>query len=273
MVMNMPAHSCDCHLHIYDSMTSGRAGAELPPRMPSVTEYRRLQEHLGMQRAVVVTPSLYGTNNRPTLEAIRSLGPNATRGIAVIHPDIDDEALIELKSQGICGIRFSLYNYRRAATTLDMIEPLAHRIKRLGWHIQLHMLPEQIVKQRKLITRLPVPLVFDHLARLGTVSCPLAHAAFSIVAELIARDRAWVKLSAPYLNSEYASFLNTVEIAHAFINIGSTRVVWGSDWPHPTELSYTPDDTSILELLKQWAPNPAQRRRILVENPAELYLL
>jgi predicted TIM-barrel fold metal-dependent hydrolase len=51
------------------------------------------------------------------------------------------------------------------------------------------------------------------------------------------------------------------------------RCVWGTDWPHPSLRSpeEVPDDGHLLDLLGQWAPEPAQRQAILVDNPARLY--
>jgi predicted TIM-barrel fold metal-dependent hydrolase len=49
------------------------------------------------------------------------------------------------------------------------------------------------------------------------------------------------------------------------------RVVWGSDWPHPTERIAKPDDAQLFDLLSQWVPDEVQRRRVLVDNPAQLY--
>ena len=48
-------------------------------------------------------------------------------------------------------------------------------------------------------------------------------------------------------------------------------MVWGSDWPHPTETETKPDDAMLLDLLTDWCGNEETRRRILVDNPAALY--
>ena len=47
--------------------------------------------------------------------------------------------------------------------------------------------------------------------------------------------------------------------------------LWGTDWPHPTQRGTKPDDALLLDLLADWAPDETTRRRILVENPAELF--
>jgi predicted TIM-barrel fold metal-dependent hydrolase len=48
-------------------------------------------------------------------------------------------------------------------------------------------------------------------------------------------------------------------------------VLWGTDWPHPTQRGANPDDALRLDLFAEWAPDDATRRRILVDNPAELF--
>ena len=49
------------------------------------------------------------------------------------------------------------------------------------------------------------------------------------------------------------------------------RCVWGTDWPHTTLSDYMPDDGELMDLLLDWAPDEATRKKILVDNPAVLY--
>jgi len=48
-------------------------------------------------------------------------------------------------------------------------------------------------------------------------------------------------------------------------------VVWGSDWPHVMQYRPMPNDGDLLDALADWAPDAAQRQRILVDNPARLF--
>src|SRR5262245_27167946 len=163
--LEAPANACDCHMHIYD-------GARFPPARPESrmqtnaagADYRLLQRRIGTSRTVVVSPAAYGTDNRVTLDAIAQLG-NA-RGVAVVHPSITDAELKAFAAGGIRGIRFTQADPGSATATFDMIEPLANRVHALGWHVQIHMLAEQISAAESLWTRLPCPIVFDHLGRL-----------------------------------------------------------------------------------------------------------
>jgi predicted TIM-barrel fold metal-dependent hydrolase len=265
-----PDGACDAHIHIYDRRYPAQAQGLPPPRFLGVPEYLELRRKLNLQRTVVVTPGIYGTDNRVTLQAIRDLGAASARGVAVLHPDVAEAELDTLHAGGIRGVRFTLFNPATAVTRFDMIEPLAQRIQRLGWHVQLHLTAQQIVEHAALLEQLPGTLVFDHMLRLPKGAGP-DHPALDIVAGLLAGGRAWVKLSGAYLNSQRADYADTIATAQALVRLAPRRMVWGSDWPHPTEAGAGPDDAALFALLGQWAPEAADRRRILVDNPAQLY--
>ena len=269
--LKAPPLACDAHLHIYDP--------RLPMAWPklratpnaSVAEYRLLQQRLGTTRAVVVQPAAFGTDNRGIVAAVRELGAEAARGIAVVHPTVTDAELDQLHAGGVRGLRFSQHDPNTAVTSPEMIEPLARRAAARGWHVQLHLRGEQIVAMAALIERLPGSVVFDHMARLpqpeGT-----AHGAFAVVRRMLDTGRAWVKLSGAYLDTQVGPprYADATRVAREYVKAAPERCVWGSDWPHPTE-SRKPDDAILVDLLQEWARDERTRHRILVENPAALY--
>src|ERR1043165_9759617 len=185
--LKAPAKACDCHMHIYD-------GARFPPARPgpqsrmqenaAVAQYRLLQQRLGTTRTVIVTPAAYVTDNRVTLDAIEQLGRDRTRGVAGVQPTVPEADLKVLDDGAIRGIRFTVFDPRSAAVSVDMIEPLAKRVVDLGWHIQIHMRADQIVENAALLEGLPTHVVFDHLGRLPQPD-PLAHPAFAIIRRMI----------------------------------------------------------------------------------------
>jgi len=121
--------------------------------------------------------------------------------------------------------------------------------------------------------RLPGTVVFDHMARLPQPA-PQAHPAFTIVRRMLENGRTWIKLSGAYLNSAIGaagSYADTDTIARHWAQQAPERLVWGSDWPHPTEPLDKPDDAALLDLLTRWVPDERTRHRVLVDNPAELY--
>ena len=266
--LKAPANACDCHMHIYDSKYPVAATATLKPGDALVSDYKLLQGRLGTTRNVVVTPSTYGTDNRITLDAIAQIGPTA-RGVAVVDTSVTDAELKRMNDLGIRGIRFNLV--QAGATTAEMIEPLSKRVNDLGWHIQVHMKGDQIAAIEDLLLRVPSPIVFDHLGRIPQPNA-LDNPGFKTISKLIDKGKTWVKLSGAYQDSKVGppTYSDTVPLARAYIKAAPERMVWASDWPHPTEKE-KPDDAVLFDLLAEWAPDVATRTTILVQNPVTLY--
>lgn len=265
----VPPNTADCHFHIYDNRFPPAAGG-LPAPDATPDDYRALQARLGTTRGVVVQPSLYGTDNRPTLAGMAALGPNF-RGVAVVTPAVSDAELHRLHGLGIRGIRFNLA--QAGTTTLDMLEPLSQRVDALGWHCQINMPGDKIVAASDTFLKIRGKLVFDHLAH-----CPqpagVQSDTFKLMRRLLDQGNTWVKLTGLYADTTVGppSYADTVAVARAFAAAAPTRCVWGTDWPHPTERQdKKPDDALLLDLFPTFVPNEADRTRILVDNPAELY--
>ncbi len=269
--LKAPPNACDCHMHAFDP-------ERFPPPHPQrlqpnarIADYRLLQKRIGTTRTIIVTPAAYVTDNRVTLDAVMQLGPNA-RGVAVIHPTITDAELKMLDAGGIRGIRFTQADPGAATTTIDMIEPLSRRIADLGWHVQIHMRGDQIAAAKDLWDRLPSQIVFDHMGRLQAAGPD--DPAFAVMRRLVDKGGTWVKVSGAYIETKVGppTYADATRVAQAFVRAAPERMVWGSDWPHPSlDAAHKPDDAVLFDLLSQWAPDATVRQRILVENPQTLY--
>ncbi|MDQ7971487.1 MAG: amidohydrolase family protein [Rhodocyclaceae bacterium] len=271
-VTALPAGACDAHIHVYDARFPAVAGARLTPPDASVADYRRLQQRTGLRRAVVVTPSTYGSDNRPMLQALQALGDDA-RGVAVIDGTETDAELAALHARGVRGVRLNLS--LGVGTHADMLTPIARRIAPLGWHLQLLMPVDVLLAQAAVLSALPVPLVFDHFARLSPADAG-RHPAHAVVLQLLRAGRAWIKLSGGYLVSPEHSTEDPAldDLARSFLDAAPGRVVWGSDWPHATAtagLQPLPDDARQLDRLAQWTGGGELLAQVLVRNPAALY--
>ena len=272
--LKAPANASDCHFHIYDPARFPMPSTKrATPSHGTVEDYRLLQKRNGTTRCVIVQPRNYEVDNAVTLDAIARLGANNARGIAVLRPTVTDAELKKLNDGGVRGIRFTLGDPATAVVTVDMIEPLAKRIAGLGWHIQLNLGGEQIVQLADLMRGLPTPLVFDHLGN-PPLPAGIDHPSHAIIRGLIDKGRTWVKVSGAYSNSKIGppDYPEATKIAQAFVKAAPERLVWGSDWPHPSMPdSNKPDDAVLFDLLTVWAPDEKIRNRILVQNPEALY--
>lgn len=265
-----PANTCDAHFHIYDSRFPAAANASLIPPDASLEAYAKLRDRLGFERSVIVQPSTYGTDNSCMLSALGKLGARA-RGIAVVDTSVTDETLKQLDKAGVRGIRFNLG--RAGATTVDMIEPLSRRVAELGWHIQLHMPGDDIATNAELLKRLPVTVVFDHLGRIPQPA-GTGHPAFSIIAAMLEKEKAYVKLSSIYQDTKIGppSYGDMGTLAQGYLKVAPDRVLWASDWPHPSPGKFgRPNDALLMDLAAEWAGDDATRQKIFVDNAAGLY--
>jgi predicted TIM-barrel fold metal-dependent hydrolase len=270
--MKVPPNATDCHHHVYDARFPVDPKATLRPPDASVADYRSLQKRIGTTRNVIVQPSTYGVDNRLLLEALGQFGITTARGVAVVNTEVTDAELKQLQDAGVRGIRFNL-GAQAGATTMEMVDPLSKRVAALGWHIQVNAPGDKIVAAKDLWSRLPCPVVFDHL---GHVPQPegASHPVFGVIRELLQKGTAWVKLSGFYMDGKVGppTYADRVEVAKAYVKEAPERLVWGSDWPHPTEKEDNkPDDAKLLDLLAACAPDEATRNRILVDNAAKLY--
>jgi len=266
--LKVPANACDCHMHIYDARFPAVANATLKPPDALVDDYKKLQKRIGTSRNVIVTPSTYGTDNSATLDGMAKIGPTV-RGVAVVDASVTDAELKRLNGLGIRGIRFNLV--QAGATTPEMVEPLSKRVSELGWHLQFNLKPELLVQMEDVMLRSPAPLVFDHLAHIPR-DVGVEHPAFKTMRKLLDKGHTWVKLSGAYQDTKVGAptYADATPIAQAYVKAAPQRMVWGSDWPHPTEKD-KPDDAILIDLLAQWVPDEATRNRILVQNPEALY--
>ena len=283
---DVPAGACDCHTHVIGDPAKFpfSPSRSYTPAAAPVEELQALHRSLHIARVVIVQPSVYGTDNRCTLDAMRQLGPSA-RGIAVVDEQAPASALDDMEQAGIRGIRINL------ATAGQTDPDLARRrfdaaVQRIGartWHIQMYATLPVIAAIHSRVAASPVPVVFDHFGG-AQAAGGVGQEGFDGLVELVRSGRAYVKVSAPYRGSSQApAFADMTPLADALIGANIERVLWGSDWPHPdtrvapgrSPMEVAPhlsiDDGIAINQLARWASDTAARKRILVDNPAALY--
>jgi predicted TIM-barrel fold metal-dependent hydrolase len=230
-----------------------------------------LQERLGLSRAVLVQASCHGTDNSAMIDALRR-GRGRFAGVAMVDSAIGEDDLAMMHQEGVRGIRFNFVRHLGGSIGTDRILGLADRVAPLGWHLDLHFDADQIPSFLDLLRRIPTPFIIDHMGRVEARR-GVAHKSFRLLLDLLDVDeRAWVKISGAERLSSGGKprYRDVVPLARALIEAAPDRVLWGSDWPHPN-VPHVPDDGDLVDLLGDFAPDEATRRRILVDNPERLY--
>lgn len=282
----VPPGACDCHVHVLEPdrfpYWSGRTYTP-PPATPA--ELLALQKALHMDRVVIVTPSVYGTDNAATLDGIRQLGAGRARGVAVIGEGTSAADLDALAKQGITGVRINLETSGvfDPNVSAKQLQATVQQIAGRPWHIQIYSRLSVFSALKSQLAALPVPVVFDHFAGAQAGLGP-DQPGFADVLDLVRSGKAYVKISGAYrASNEAPNYADVAPLARALIAANPDRLVWGSDWPHPDSRQVPGrkntdpappmpvDDGRLLNLVAEWAPDSAVRQRILVENPKRLY--
>ncbi|MFN7917670.1 MAG: amidohydrolase family protein [Vicinamibacterales bacterium] len=282
----LPPGACDCHTHIHGDPERFPffAGRVYTPETALPEEMAALHRALHLQRVVIVTPSVYGTDNAATLYGMQARGRDA-RGVAVIDDNTPDRTLDDMDRAGIRGIRLNLATTGISDPSVgrQMLQRGFERVRRLNWHVQLNTDLAMVSAVKDLVASAPVPVAFDHFAG-AQAQRGTGQPGFADLLDLVRTGKAYVKISGAYRSSTQApDYADVVPLARALITTNPDRILWGTDWPHPNSVTppgrkatdITPlrqiDDGRLLNQLPVWAPGGQTRRKILVDNPVRLY--
>ena len=263
-----PPGACDTHMHIFTPGHAMLPGTNIPVQDGSLSRYRAMQRRLGLTRTVIVQPTAYGFDNTVTLNAMAELGE--ARGVAVVDPTVPEAEIARLSELGMRGLRFHMLP--GGALHWDALETMAARVAPFGWHLQFQFDATGFTTHAARLAKLPCDIVIDHIGRF-TAPVDLADANVRAMRGLIDGGHCWIKLSAPYHGSRSGppDYADMRPLARALIGQAPDRMLWASNWPHPSLKQDFPDEAVLLDLLAEWAPDAATREKILVANPARLY--
>jgi predicted TIM-barrel fold metal-dependent hydrolase len=277
-----PAGLCDTHVHVLDPQRFPYAADRTyTPAAATVTDLGKTMATLGIDRVVLVQPSVYGTDNSALLDGLAAFG-DAARGVAVVDPHtVTDTELAALRERGIRGVRMNI------AVNSDSAAALAACIDRAAPYrlaVQIYASLPLLLKHRSIIESSPAPVILDHYAGVDPAAGP-DQPGVRELADLLGRGHIWVKFSAPYRLPGSPSDATMVELQRRIIDTaGVSRLLWASDWPHtgrlPAGTARTPDSidpffdtdpSAALASLAAVAGSEDSVRRILVDNPADLF--
>jgi len=282
----VPPHACDCHTHYYGDpkefpLSPQRADTPEGTRPEEMTALHRA---LHIERVVIVTPTAYGADNSATLYGMKARG-SAARGIAVVNDKTPDSDFDSLSRAGVRGARIlaGASGPSDPSAARAMYQAAVDRFKRHNWIVEMSTNLALISNIKDLIRSATVPTVIDHFGG-AKAALGVQQPGFADLVDLVRSGSAYVKISAAYRSSTMGpDYPDILPLAKALIEANPDRILWGSDWPHPdsgplpgrkpTDIMpmFPIDDGRLLNQLPLWAPDPAIRKKILVDNPARLF--
>ena len=276
----------DTHAHIFNPDFPLSASRSYTPGRAMLSDYAVAAARWGTGRVVLVQPSPYGSDNAALVAALKELGSEKARGIAVISQDSTTMQLDDLAEAGVVGVRLN-----RQANPNGGYEPLEKTLEQLigkvadrGWVVQVYSDPASLAGCSAMIANSPVPVLMDHYAGLKVSADGFADGT-DLVLDLVKNPNAWVKLSGPYravLDGVQHAALE--DLSKKLVAAIPDRLVWGSDWPYTgggkdrANRSVTDiepfrafDATSYLQQISEWVGSQEQLEKLLVRNPAALF--
>ncbi|GLZ47312.1 2-pyrone-4,6-dicarboxylate hydrolase [Actinomycetospora sp. NBRC 106375] len=267
-----PPRACDAHCHVFGPVTRFPYATDrtfTPPEAP-LADLQARHRLLGLDRAVIVQSAVHGTDHAALLAALDG-GAGRYRGVALIRPDTAPAEVARLHDAGVRGARLHFTPHLGAAPSPADIAAIVRLVAPHGWHLALHVAGDGIAEHADLVRSLPLRVVVDHLARVDLSAGPDS-AAVTALRHLLDTGDVWVKTSgADRLAGSPDGLPDAADLAALLVRSAPERVVWGTDFPHPNTAGYVPDDGDLVDLVERIAPDPADRHRLLVDNPTTCF--
>jgi 2-pyrone-4,6-dicarboxylate lactonase len=268
----LPPLSCDCALHVFDPAHADtlQAMRRYDPPAASLQDMQRMHQRLGVQRAVLVQASVYGSDHTVLLKALCA-DPEHHRGVALLDASVSDATCAELHAAGVRSARFNILSRFGAAFDRAAFLREVKRAEKWGWALSLHASADELAEQAPLLLDLDAQVVIDHAAYLTPAQVP--GPGFDFMRQAVARGNWWIKVSRLDHRSR-PPYKDMVALAAQLIALDPQRMLWATDWPHPlydAATTHLPNDADLVELFARSVPDAALRRQILVHNPATVF--
>lgn len=275
----LPPGVIDCHAHIFgpESKYPYSPARGYTPPDASLETYLDLHKTLAgtdgiIERAVLTQPSVYGTDNSCMLDAVDKMD-GKFMAVAAVGEDVTDKELEALHARRVRGARVNIVDKGGMPFDgINAVRKFTERIKDLGWHLEVLIHVHEFENLREVMNSMAVDVSVGHLGYMKTDN-GIDHPGFREFLDLVRDGNCWVKLSGSYRMTISATtpYDDATPFARALIEANEDRIIWGTDWPHPAFKGNMPNDGALLDQLADWAPDEAQRKKILVTNSENLY--
>ena len=160
----IPKGACDCHFHVFDGPSRQIPERSYSAPTAALDDYRVVQTALGLDRSVIVQPSIYGLDNRTTLQSLPDDG--SMKAVVVVNDQTSQDELTTLAQNGAVGARVNMLFSNGAR--VDSLAAFAGKLSDIGWHLQILTDVATQPDLMQSVTSLAVPVVFDHMGHVQT---------------------------------------------------------------------------------------------------------
>ena len=265
--LRLPPGACDTHFHFIGPqklfpLKPNHVFSHLEFEDTTIEDWLKMQEALGLSRGLHVLSMMYANNYEIALHAQCRLG-DRLRAVIVPWSGITDGELEILTQAGVAGYRIT----HRLEKEIDA--RMVARTHEHGWAMHYLLKSEEQEDWKEQILKSPGRFVLEHMGGVNPAN-GINGKGFEFVLACLDTGRCWVKLSPRISNEETFPFAHTFPLVRKLVEHAPTRLLWGSDWPHPQYFKPMPNDVALLDMMLDWVPDEATRNRIFVDNPAEL---
>ena len=285
MSERLPKNSCDTHLHVFgDAKMYPVANANAlyqPPQDCTFEAMKALHAAMGVDRAVFVQPTIYGTDHRLLHDVLKAAPKQNYRGVAIVDDSVGDAELERLNSVGVRGARFNFGGRFKLAPSLGGLRRNLDRVRELGWFVKIFGFEDDFLPVADELRKIKIPAIVDHMGgpnyQRGT-----SQPAMLLILDLLRRENWWIGLSNGDLRSQSGPpWDDAVEFGRMLYEAAPDRCLWGTDWPHvhrfirPHEAAHSgygvDHEMQRVALLERYLPDRQARDRVLVDNPARFF--
>jgi 2-pyrone-4,6-dicarboxylate lactonase len=268
-----PPGGWDTHFHVYAPHLFPFAEKRryTPPAAP-VEHYLQINAALGLERGVIVQPSVHGTNTAVTLDAVAKSN-GRLRGMVRCDPKLTPEQIDVLHAGGIRGLRFPISKHLGDSLNEDVFHHNTALMGRVGWVVDMQVDADVLVAKADMIKRCKLPVIIDTWGQIDPRKGS-DDPACKVLIDLIGNHDVYVKIHGTNrFVARGVPYADMIRAAHALIGRAPDHILWGTDWPHSEifEPNKMPNDGDLIDMLLDYAPDPAVQKKILVDNPARLF--
>jgi len=270
---NAPDGAVCAHCHVFgpQAMFPYAPGRKYTPCDAPKEKLFALRDFFGLDKNVIVQASCHPKDYRAMVDALDAADGRAQGG-DFVGEEVTDDELSWMHKAGVRGVRFNFIRRLVDSTPRDVLERIAARVAKLGWHIVVYFEQADLAGMESFLTSLPTTVVVDHMA------CPdlkkgLDHPDFQKFLRLLeSRKNFYCKVTCPErFTIAGPPYDDVVPYARTIVEGIPDRVLWGTDWPHPNMPKEAPDEGVLVDMIPKIAPTAELQKKLLVDNPMKLY--